>query len=158
MNNTLSFHFITNCEKKMLSTYGQKNILIGSRTKDTIIQLKKILMIHHIKYGRWLNNFNNLHYFNEYEGELSMSTNKTDKNSSFNPILDVCELNFNEENNINEYMYLLRHSDMFILENFEYNNVNDILTLQGIHLQSDNLFEEELDDYENYLESCYNNC
>ena len=70
MNNTLSFHFITNCEKKMLSTYGQKNILIGSRTKDTILQLKKVLMIHHIKYGRWLNNFNNLHYFNEYEGEL----------------------------------------------------------------------------------------
>ena len=86
-----------------------------------------------------------------------MSTNKTDKYSSLNPMLDVCELNFNEENNINEYMYLLRHSDMFILENFEYNRVNDILTLQGIHLQSDNLFEEELDDFQSYLESCYNN-
>ena len=54
-------------------------------------------------------------------------------------------------------MYSLRHSYMFILENFEYNRVNDILTLQCIHLQSDNLFEEELDDFQSYLESCYNN-
>ena len=75
-----------------------------------------------------------------------------------NPILKICEMSFNEEEKIIEYMYLLRHSDMFILENFEYNRVNDILTLQGIHLQSDNIFEDEFNDYENYLESCYNNC
>ena len=157
MNNTLSFHFITNCEKTILSTYGQKNILIGSRTKDTILKLKSFLIFHHIKYGNWLNQFNNIDYINEYEGELSLSTNKSNT-YHLNPILKICEMSFNEEEKINEYMYLLRHSDMFILENFEYNNVNDILTLQGIHLQSDNLFEEELDDFQSYLESCYNNC
>lgn len=157
MNNTLSFHFITNCEKTILSTYGQKNILIGSRTKDTILKLKSFLIFHHIKYGNWLNQFNNIDYINEYEGELSLSTNKSNT-YHLNPILKICEMSFNEEEKINEYMYLLRHSDMFILENFEYNRVNDILTLQGIHLQSDNLFEEELDDFQSYLESCYNNC
>lgn len=157
MNNTLSFHFITNCEKTILSTYGQKNILIGSRTKDTILKLKSFLIFHHIKYGNWLNQFNNIDYINEYEGNLSLSTNKSNT-YHLNPILKICEMSFNEEEKITEYMYLLRHSDMFILENFEYNRVNDILTLQGIHLQSDNIFEDEFNDYENYLESCYNNC
>jgi len=157
MNNTLSFHFITNCDKTILSTYGQKNILIGSRTKDTILKLKSFLIFHHIKYGNWLNQFNNIDYINEYEGNLSLSTNKSNT-YHLNPILKICEMSFNEEEKITEYMYLLRHSDMFILENFEYNRVNDILTLQGIHLQSDNIFEDEFNDYENYLESCYNNC
>lgn len=157
MNNTLSFYFITNCENTILSTYGKKNILIGSRTKETILKLKKFQMIHHIKYGRWLNHYDNLNYFNEYEGELSMSTNETDKHH-FYPILSTCELSFHDEKNINEYMYLLRHSDMFIIENFKYNNVNDVLTLQGIHLQSENIFDEGLDDVSHYLESCYNNC
>lgn len=157
MNNTLSFHFITNCEKTILSTYGQKNILIGSRTKDTILKLKSFLIFHHIKYGNWLNQFNNIDYINEYEGNLSLSTNKSNT-YHLNPILKICEMSFNEEEKITEYMYLLRHSDMFILENFEYNRVNDILTLQGIHLQSDNIFEDEFNDYEHYLESCYNNC
>ena len=75
MNNTFSFHFITNCDKTILSTYVQKNILIGSITKDTILKLKSFLIFHHIKYGNWLNQFNNIDYINEYEGNLSLSTN-----------------------------------------------------------------------------------
>lgn len=156
MSNLLSFHFLTNHENTILSTYGQKNILICSRTKDTIFKLKSFLIFHHIKYGKWLNRYNNISYLNDCEGKLSLTTNKSES-KCFNPILSICELCFNEEEKINEYMYLLRHSDMFIIENFEYNRVNDILTLQGIHLQSDNIFEEEIDDYTTYLESCYNN-
>ena len=155
MNHTLSFYFIKNFENTILSTYARKNILIGSRTTDTLLKLKTFLIFHHIKYGKWLNHYNDINYLNEYEGELSLSTNTSCTNRLF-PILTIFELSFNEEEKINEYMYLLRHSDMFILENFEYNRVDDILTLQGIHLQSDNIFEEEFNDFEKYLESCYN--
>jgi hypothetical protein len=152
-----NLYFLTH-QSKVFSTYANKNVVIGSRSIDTIHALRKFLHLHNLKYGRWVNQYENLSFMDEYDSELTLTTNTCFSSH----LLTISSVNLSHTCHLPGSSFvmdiLMKHSDVFIVDEFEYNRVNDILSLQGLCFQSDNFFEDEnvMDNRLDYLNGCYN--
>ena len=115
--------------------------------------LKKLLVFQNIKYGRWINDFVSLNFKDEYDSELKMRTNSCYSSH----ILTISSINFATQYNTEKSFImdiLTKHSDMFIVDDFEYNRANDILTLQGLCFESTNVFDGDSNENLEYLKKC----
>jgi hypothetical protein len=150
---SFNLYFLTH-DSKMLSTYANRNLVIGSRSIDTMHSLKNFMVFHNLKYGRWINDFVNLSFKDEYDSELKMRTNSNYSSH----ILTISSVNFaTKYKTENSFIMdiLMTHSDVFIVDDFEYNRTNDILSLQGLCFQSTNVFDEEFNGNLEYLKRCF---
>ena len=136
---------------KVFSTYVDKTLVIGTRDVDKIYKLRKLLIDHRIRYGRWINRYVNRTFTDEYNAELKITTNSHKTNNIY---LNVLQMNFNEEEKLHKNAHIFRHSDIFIADEFEYDRVSDVLSIQGICIDTDNIFDKEHEDHCEYLESC----
>lgn len=151
-----SVYLLSNHETNILSTYtNNRNIIISSRCKEQIVQFKNILSTHHLKYGRWINECVQYDQNPNDVASIQMKTSQHAK-CAYNPKLKICEIDFNASHEELKHLFLFRHSDMMIMHTFDYNRVNDILTIQGVHLKTHELFVPQDDDEWCYLESCWN--
>lgn len=154
---SFDLYFLTN-NSKVLSTYADKSLMIASRSVENIKPLRKLLLIHNLKYGRLINEYVHIDHNEEFDSSLKM---KTSSSYSCN-YLSISKLDLSEKLYVeSSYIYniLTKHSDIFIMENFEYDRVTDILTMQGICFNLNNVFSEDgsaIDKYE-YLNECLKN-
>ena len=155
--NNFNLYFLTN-QSKVLSTYANKNVVIGSRSMDTIHALRKFLLLHNLKYGRWVNRYESLHFMDEYDSELKLKTNTCFSSH----LLNISAVNLSNTCHQPGSSFLMdilmKHSDVFIVDEFEYNEINDVLSLQGLCFQSNQNFDDEnfMINRLDYLNGCYN--
>ena len=150
-----SMYLLMNYESNIMSTYAnQRNVIIGSRYRDQIEKIRNVLITHHFKYGRWINEC--VHYEkNEFSSILQMRTNECSKHI-YNPLMRIHEIDFSQTDTSKyEHLFLFRHSDMLVTESWTYDKIHDILTIQGIYLHANDIFESNKDEQWCYLESCF---
>lgn len=152
-----NLYFLT-YQSKVLSTYAHKNVVIGSRSMDTIHALRKFLLLHNLKYCRWVNRYESLHFMGEYDSELKLKTNTCFSSH----LLNISAVNLGNTCHHPGSSFLMdilmKHSDVFIVDEFEYNKVNDVLSLQGLCFQSNQIIDDEnfMINRLDYLNGCYN--
>ena len=97
----------------------------------------------------------NRSFDDDYHSNLTITTNTSHTSCRY---LSVLPMNFNDEDQLHENAFIFRHSDVFIAVEFDYDRVSDVLSLQGISISTDNIFDKN--DYEDvcsYLDSCLKN-
>ena len=140
----------------LFATYAtNKNLVIGARDVKQIYKLRSLLLNHRLKYGRWINRYMNRSFDDDYHSNITITTNTSHTSCRY---LSVLPMNFNDEDQLHENAFIFRHSDVFIADEFDYDRVSDVLSLQGISISTDNIFDKN--DYEDvcsYLDSCLKN-
>ena len=148
-----TLHFLSN-RSNFFATYADKNLVIATRTPENIYELRKVLLKQHAKCGRWMNRCVDLSFDNEYEANLKISTNEV-RDSPVAPYLSIFQIKFDDEAKLSKKALVFRHSDIFIMDEFSYDKLSDILSLQGVCIQTDNIFENITpEDTFEYLDAC----
>lgn len=153
-----TLHFLSN-QSNFFATYAKKNLVIATRTPENSYELRKVLLKHHEKCGRWMNRYVNMSFENEYQAHLKVSTNEVTESPQAPqaPYLSIFPMKFDDAVRLSEKAFVFRHSDIFIVDEFSYDKPSDLLSMRGMCIQTDGLFENiTCEDKYEYLESCLN--
>lgn len=154
----MDLYFIHSDDKLFATHTGIKSVVIAAKKKEKLVQIKKVLKTNHKKYGGLINRCAKMYPFVDDNVDIL----KLDKNN-INPKLSseiienlrICYLSFetNHGQMLCDQMQQLSNSDMFIVNEFEYSEKLETLSLRGEY-KSERYYPFEYDFVE-YLNHVY---
>jgi len=156
----MELYFIHSDDKLFATHTGIKSVVIAAKTKEKMVELKRALKKNHKKSGGVMNRCAKMYPFVDDNVDIL----KLDKNN-INPKLSseimknlrICSLSFetNHGRMLCDQMQQLSNSDMFIVNEFEYSEKLETLSLRGKY-NSERYYPFEYDFVE-YLNHVYDN-
>lgn len=140
----------------LYSTYTDKGLVIGCVDDHKLHRLKNVLFYFKKNNNKWINVCEKFEDVN-HKKALTMSPfgkQMNDRKENLN--LELLALDMDDDRDV-EYLYLLNNAcncDLFIMHDFDYNDYHSLLSMQGIHIKSEQ-YESNEGDFSSYLDVLY---
>lgn len=148
----VDLYFLQN-NKSFFSTYINRNVIIGSRDKQKLIELRRILQTNKDRNHAWLNSCKKYYTVeNSQYMKLTFHDAECFKPETLRVIVyDVPDI---KDDKKLQYLLELCNSDIFLMYTFDYIHSQNILSLQGIFLDKNEVSDVCFNKKE-YLDELY---
>lgn len=153
--------YTLNLKKSLFSTYANdKSYIITSPSQDTIHVLQNVFNSKFIESRTWMNNIKNINIHADNHIEIQMTNhNYCDiKDSEYKKLLEVTYFQTANQTDLLFIYQLsnLMNTHVFVVDNFEYNDMIPLLSLQGFFIEYRPENEDMIEiDFLTYLNSMY---
>ena len=132
-------------EGRLCATYKKRAVVLASRDIQVMFDFRNVLLKNIGQTNKLLNQLHCVHVDTD-SIKLHLTENNTPtKHSSFTNHLGICQCTFDmyNANSLPKRLFDISRANLFVMEDLQYNEDLNVLSVQGIHLNRDDYLSKD---------------